>query len=151
MWKNDEYHNNYEAMYPEIQGNQELLSFLYQSDRKMEYMHVDLKMRKLKRSQQSENEKLTLEREVLYETLEDLEKLVSEHTQSAEDVASEMIQIDALHEAISLLSKEDRSLLYLRFWYGMSQAEVAEKFSITQQAVSLREDRLLRKLRKMLE
>ena len=43
MSSRDKYHPNYKELYPGIQNRPEILDTLKKSDRKMEYMEVDLK------------------------------------------------------------------------------------------------------------
>ena len=43
MPKYDRYHPDYGRLYPEIQARPDVLSVLKKSDRKMEYMEVDIK------------------------------------------------------------------------------------------------------------
>lgn len=43
MAKNDQYHPDYKKLYPEIELRPEILTVLKRSDRKMEYIDVDLK------------------------------------------------------------------------------------------------------------
>ena len=43
MPKYDKYHPDYGSLYPEIQARPDVLSVLKKSDRKMEYMEVDIK------------------------------------------------------------------------------------------------------------
>ena len=56
----------------------------------------------------------------------------------------------ALREIIRVLGKEDRRLIFLRYWKNKTQADVAQIMGMTQVQVSRKEKKLLSELRKQL-
>ncbi|MCM1335051.1 MAG: sigma-70 family RNA polymerase sigma factor [Bacteroides sp.] len=56
----------------------------------------------------------------------------------------------ALGQCLSLLGAEDRRLIYLRYWKGLTQSETGKRLGMTQVQVSRREKRLLERLREEL-
>ena len=63
----------------------------------------------------------------------------------------EMIENEALFEAISQLSEKDKIFLTLRFQYCLSQPEIAKIMGLTQQAASWREVNVIKKIKKFLK
>lgn len=61
--------------------------------------------------------------------------------------ATELI---ALGQCLSTLEAEDRRLIYLRYWKGMTQSETGKAIGMTQVQVSRREKRILDGLREMM-
>lgn len=61
--------------------------------------------------------------------------------------ATELI---ALGQCLSTLSPDDRRLIYLRYWKGLTQSETGRQTGMTQVQVSRREKRILEGLRGML-
>ena len=59
--------------------------------------------------------------------------------------------IQQLHWAIRRLKKDHLLVLYYRYWKDLSQAEVADLLSLTQQGVCYREQRALHLLKTFLE
>ncbi len=56
----------------------------------------------------------------------------------------------AIKEAISKLEKNDRSLIYFRYFCGETQIQTAKKLNMTQVQVSRREKKILQNLKKLL-
>lgn len=61
--------------------------------------------------------------------------------------ATELI---ALGQCLSSLEPDDRRLIYLRYWKGLTQSETGKQTGMTQVQVSRREKRILEGLREML-
>lgn len=61
--------------------------------------------------------------------------------------ATELI---ALGQCLGTLEADDRRLIYLRYWKGLTQSETGKQLSMTQVQVSRREKRILEGLRGML-
>ena len=68
-----------------------------------------------------------------------------------EDIAIAHIMEEKLHSCLALLSKPERVYIYQRNWEGLSQTELADSYGVSQQALSYREQRILAKLKKLLE
>ena len=76
---------------------------------------------------------------IIYEKI-DLEKIVEVK-----------MQIEELHRALNTLSKEERELMEAIFYKEESLRSIGKKEKVTHQAISGRRDRILEKLRKILE
>ena len=80
------------------------------------------------------------------------EKLGDDDSASLEDLVGEdhndeITDRIALNEAIKKLSAEDRNLIYLRYYRGLTQCESAKRLGMTQVKVSRREKKIIEKLR----
>lgn len=152
MPKYDKYHPDYERLYPEIQARPDVLSVLKKSDRKMEYMEVDIKQERFSYDPEGKVADLLPSREDSYERL-----IEEEHLQFAmeqptpESLLLLSAEYSKLHRAIAQLEKDEQFLVILRYWFDWTQSQVADKLGISQQAVSYRELRILNKLKKFLE
>ena len=61
------------------------------------------------------------------------------------------IQIEELHKALATLTKEERELMEAIFYREESLRSISRKEKVTHQAIGQRRDRILEKLRKILE
>lgn len=61
------------------------------------------------------------------------------------------IQIEELHKALATLTKEERELMEAIFYREESLRPISRKEKVTHQAIGQRRDRILEKLRKILE
>ena len=73
---------------------------------------------------------------------------------SAPGIEEEMIRAEdnrRLYQALEELNVEERLLIDALFFSGITESELAARLGVTQQAVSKRKKRLLRKLREKIE
>lgn len=151
MAKLDQYHPDYQKLYPEVTITPEVLAVLKKSDRKMEYIDVDLKTERFIYRPKAKIAVFLPSREDSYE------RLLGEHQQFAhtgvtpEDALMHSVELENLRNAVEHLPREEYRLIRLRYWCGCTQKEVALKLGMTQQAVSYRERRILQKLKKIME
>lgn len=68
-----------------------------------------------------------------------------------EKIVEVKMQIEELHRALNTLSKEERELMEAIFYKEESLRSIGKKEKVTHQAISGRRDRILEKLRKILE
>ena len=68
-----------------------------------------------------------------------------------EQEAMDHLRDEAIHEALSKLSEEDRNLLHLLFFEECKEREVARKIGISQKTVNNRKRKILEKLKIDLE
>ena len=68
-----------------------------------------------------------------------------------EKIVEVKMQIEELHRALNTLSKEERELMEAIFYKEESLRSIGKKERVTHQAISGRRDRILEKLRKILE
>lgn len=146
------YYPNYQKLYPGIEDRPDILRVLRSSDRKMRYMERQLQTDRFVGDQEKQVAKFLPSRETSLEQLE--EEKHQQFSNASPDpeeqfLRSEMIQ--QLHRAMKKLKKEHLLVLYYRYWKDMSQSEVAELLSLTQQGVSYREQSALRALKTFLE
>ena len=63
------------------------------------------------------------------------------------DPSSEITEKIALKEALVKLSCDEQTLIYLRYFKGMTQSESAKRLGMTQVKVSRKEKKIIEKLR----
>ena len=68
-----------------------------------------------------------------------------------EKIVEVKMQIEELHRALNTLSKEERELMEAIFYREESLRSISRKEKVTHQAIGQRRDRILEKLRKILE
>ena len=61
------------------------------------------------------------------------------------------MQIEELHKALATLTKEEKELMEAIFYREESSRSISRKEKITHQAIRQRRDKILEKLRKILE
>ena len=143
MPKYDKYHPDYGRLYPEIQARPDVLSVLKKSDRKMEYMEVDIKQERFSYDPEGKVADLLPSRE--------------EHHQFALDEPSPenmLLQEEELHllrAALLLLTAEEKELIDALFYQEMSEREYAQQIGLSQKGVNKRRHKILSKLRKIMK
>lgn len=80
-----------------------------------------------------------------------MESLADAEAMSVEDTVISHMMTEKLRSCLSILPESDRELIFRRYWKGQSQAELAAKYGLSQQALSYREKQILSKLKKLLE
>ena len=70
---------------------------------------------------------------------------------SVEDIAVAHIMEEKLHSCLAVLSEPEQVYIYQRYWKGLSQSKLADRYGVSQQALSYREQCILAKLKKMLD
>ena len=68
-----------------------------------------------------------------------------------EKIVEVKMQIEELNKALAILTKEERDLIEAIFFREESLKSIGEKEKVTHQAIGKRRDRILEKLRKILE
>ena len=68
-----------------------------------------------------------------------------------EKIVEVKMQIEELHKALATLTKEERELMEAIFYREESLRAISRKEKVTHQAIGQRRDRILEKLRKILE
>ncbi len=74
----------------------------------------------------------------------------SEYDLPVEPPQAKATELIALGQCLGTLEPDDRRLIYLRYWKGLTQSETGKQLSMTQVQVSRREKRILEGLRGML-
>ena len=152
MPKYDKYHPDYGRLYPEMQARPDVLSVLKKSDRKMEYMEVDIKQERFSYDPEGKVADLLPNREDSYDRL-----IEEEHHQFALDEPSPenmLLQEEELHllrAALLLLTAEEKELIDALFYQEMSEREYAQQIGLSQKGVNKRRHKILSKLRKSMK
>ena len=60
-------------------------------------------------------------------------------------------QYDELHKVLDQLTSDERRLITMRYWDGITQERISKILGISQQMISYKEKRILMKLKKLLE
>ena len=68
-----------------------------------------------------------------------------------EKIVEVKMQIEELHKALNTLTKEERELMEAIFYKEESLRSISRREKVTHQAISGRRDRILEKLKKLLE
>lgn len=58
---------------------------------------------------------------------------------------------DKLTECLSLLSEDEQELIYDLFYSGLTERDAAKKYAVSQVAIHKRKQRILQKLKKMID
>ncbi|HEK9996789.1 RNA polymerase sigma factor [Streptococcus equi] len=78
------------------------------------------------------------------------DNLIDERT-DLEKIVEVKMQIEELHKALNQLTKEERELIEAIFYREESLRSISRKEKVTHQAIRQRRDRILEKLKKILE
>lgn len=135
-----------------VEVNEAIYKAYIRGERKMRYFESDLKTERVVHCRDGTIKRLVPSRE------DSLERLIDENyiqfadgLCAVEDTIIHEEEINQLRVAIRALSKEQKSLLYLRYWKDKSQSEVAKIFGTTQQSISYQERKILSALKKSLK
>jgi len=148
----DKYHPNYEKLYPGISSRPDILSELKKSDRKMEYIEVDLKTERIRYDAKCETAVVLPSREHSYDRLCDEEQMqfaTDESTPEEKLIHSEEIQ--RLREALLKLSSEEAALIHALFYEEMTERELAQRTCTPYMTIHDRKCRTLVKLHKLMK
>ena len=151
MPRYNRYYPNYEQIYSGVKIQPEVMRVLRASDRKMRYMERGIK------TEQVTEDPATHAVTVLPQREDSLERLIEEDRKqfaSADDLEEQVLfreRIDLIRKAVGKLKKNYRRIVYYRYWKDLTQEEIAQKLSMTQQGVSYLERQALLQLRAMLK
>lgn len=140
----DQYHPDYRKLYPGVEISPVVMTVLKRSDRKMEYMEVDLKLGAFQRG----SAEFSCCRE------DSLERMVGEEGMefatagpSPEDIVIWNEEVDKLCEALKRLTPDEYELIHALFFERIPEHELAKQAGITQQGISKRLRKIYRKIR----
>jgi len=144
----DQYHPDYRKLYPGVEISPVVMTVLKRSDRKMEYMEVDLKLGAFQRG----SAEFSCCRE------DSLERMVGEEGMefatagpSPEEIVIRNEEVDKLCEALKRLSPDEYELIHALFFERIPEHELAKQAGITQQGISWRLRRTLEKLKNLIK
>lgn len=152
MAKNDQYNPNYEKLYPGIEIKPEILTVLKQSDRKMKYIEMELKMERFIHSQEKQTAVFLPSREDSYDRMceeEHMQFVSDEDLPEDEMLHKEKIQL--LRAALLKLEPDEAALIRALFYEGLSERKYAKQLGISQKGVNKRRKKVLDKLHAILD
>ncbi len=152
MAKFDEYHPNYERMYPGISSRPDILAELKKSDRKMEYIEVDIKTDRVRRNKKTEAIVVLPSRERSYEQMREEQQwqfAVDESTPEEKLIHDETVR--SLREALLELSPDEAALINALFYEGITERQLARRTGNPYMTIHNRKCRILGKLYKLLK
>ena len=151
MPRYNRYYPDYEQIYSGVEIQPEVMRVLRASDRKMRYMERGIKTERVTEDPATHAVTVLPQRE------DSLERLIEEDRKqfaSADDLEEQVLfreRIDLIRKAVRKLKENYRRILYYRYWKDLTQEEIAQKLSMTQQGVSYLERKALLQLRAMLK
>jgi RNA polymerase sigma factor (sigma-70 family) len=149
------YRPNYFKLYPNETISDEVVSVLKISDRKMEYKEYDLKREGWKTDQAAQKVEIIPSREDSLERLLEEGKEFPSVQEATEDSAIRNLMLEKIRECLELLAPDERELIDALFFSnsgtGMSERECAELSRIPRPTIQSRKNRILEKLKKLLE
>lgn len=152
MAKYDRYHPNYKKLYPGIGARPEILIALKKSDRKMEYIEIDLKSERFVQDQEAETAVFLPSREDSYERLRDEDKL---QFAADEDTPEEKViradELQRLRAALRKLAPDEAELIHALFYEKISEHRLAKEMGLSQCTINYRKSRILAKLHRLMK
>ncbi len=151
MPKYDQYHPNYKKLYPGIEDKPEILAALKKSDRKMEYIEVDLKSERFIQDQETGTAVFLPSREDSYDRLCDEEQAQfasSDLTPEAVVLHNEELRL--LRAALMKLEPSDAELILALFYRGLSERQLSRETGVPYMTIHNRKVRVLKILKKIM-
>ncbi len=151
MPKYDQYHPNYKKLYPGIEDKPEILAALKKSDRKMEYIEVDLKSERFIQDQETGIAVFLPSREDSYDRLCDEEQAqfaFSDLTPEAVVLHNEELRL--LRAALKKLKPADAELILALFYRGLSERQLSRETGVPYMTIHNRKVRVLKILKKIM-
>mgnify|MGYP000870740969 CR=1 FL=1 len=123
-----------------------------QGDRKIRYFESDLKIERVRYNTDGSIKEIVPSREDSLERLmDDSARQFADERESVEETVLRGMAEERLHNALSLLSKEDQFLITALFFEEKTERDVAAILDISQQAIHKRKNKILNKLKNFLE
>lgn len=139
---------DFRKLYPE--ASEEVIAVLRSTERKMQYQEYDLKTEKAMIDHKTQTVQVIPSREDSYERL--LEQDVQfEDEGRTEELAMQRMEFEQLYKALSLLSEDEQYLIRQLFFEERTERDLAEELKIYHNAVHKRKNRILKKLKNVLE
>ena len=152
MKRRDKYHPDYKKQYPGEHLSPEVMAALKRSDRKMEYMEVDLKQERFKQDLEAMKAEFIPSREDSYERLKDEGNAVFPLDEpTPEDKVVHNDELERLCRTMEMLKPEERALIQAIYFEGVSEREYAAKTGDAFMTVHNRKVRVQSKLKKLME
>ena len=139
---------DFRKSYPE--ASEEVIAVLRTTERKMQYQEYDLKTERTVIDPKTQSIRVIPSREDSYERLLEQDVQFVGENQTEEMVIQNM-QVEQLYKALSLLSEDERYLIRQLFFEERTERDLAEELKIYHNAVHKRKNRILKKLKNILE
>lgn len=139
---------DFRKLYPE--ASEEVIAVLRMTERKMQYQEYDLKTERTIIDHKTQTVRVIPSREDSYERLLELDVQFEGESQTEESVIRNM-QLEQLYKALSLLSEDEQYLIKQLFFEERTECGLAEELKIYHNAVHKRKNRILKKLKNILE
>lgn len=140
---------DFRKIYPEV--SEEIIAVLRTTERKMQYQEYDLKAERTYVSQENQSVTVIPSREDSYERLLEQAVQFEEEVESVEETVLRSLQYEQLHKALSLLPENERDLIEMLYFQGLTERETAERIGVCRNAIHKRKNRILEKLKRFLE
>jgi len=138
-----------------VEVSQEIYLAYYRSKRRDRYFEHDIKTGRPIRDKDGNITGYTPSKEDSLERLMDNGVVFVDRNASVESIVVRRDMIRRLHEALRLLTGEERELIGQLFFSndgdGMSERQYAERSGIPRKTVAYRRDKVLRKMKKLME
>ena len=139
MAKRDKYHPDYKKLYPNEEITPEVMRLLKRSDRKMEYMEVDLKQGAFRQDSATQTAVFVPSREDSLERLQEEDK--AEFTSPAPSPEEEAVhndELDSLRKALEMLKSDERELIVAIYYDGLSEHQLFARLGVPQTTINYR-------------
>ena len=135
-----------------VEVTDEVYAAYMQSDRKMRYFENDLKTERFVLDKDGQVVQVIPSRE------DSLDRLMDENAQqfpgdeeSVENTVLHKLEMDKLHTALSMLTPEEQALIQALFFEEKTERQYAEEQGVYRNAIHVRKNKILKKLKKILE
>ena len=151
MSQRDKYNPDYKKLYPGIEISPEILEVLEKSDRKMEYMEVDLKTETFVYDADRKIARFLPSREDSYNRLLGEDQQFATSEDSVEMVTLRKTQIQRLRQILPMLEPEEAALIHTLYFENVSERQLAKQSNTPYMTIHNRKRRILAKLLKLME
>ena len=151
MLRYGKYHPNYKRLYPGLEIRTEILSVLKKSDRKMQYMEVELKRETFKQNQEKQLASFSPSREDSFDRLTEEQGEFPSDELSVEETAIHTDELERLRQTLEQLEPQERALIEALFFQGVSIRSYAKEQSLAPMTIQNRKNRILAKMKKLME
>lgn len=135
-----------------IEVTHEVYTVLIKSDRKIKYFENDLKEEKIILDKKGTVVEIIPSREDSLDRLQDdNERQFADNSDSVEEIALRNLRYKQLHNAISMLKPDEQALIEALYFNFLTQDDYAKQIGLSQQAVSKKRTKILKKLRIFIE
>lgn len=135
-----------------IEVTQAVYEAYMKGDRKMRYFEYDLKTERFVLDEHGHVRQIIPSREDSLDRLsEDNAKQFVDERESVEELVLCKIRHEQLRKALDILTEKERALILALFFEEKTEREVAEAMGISHQAIHKRKNKILKKLKLILE